>query len=199
MRKNKGKNKCSEQTRKLFIDVLFDLIIEKGYDAVTIKDITERSALNRTTFYLYFNDKEQIVRLSLRELIDRLTVNTSAVERPGDEIELLFEHVQRHTREYRVLLHLEGNTLFKRSVHEYYRHKITGSLAGLSKVIRAGGGDENLIMSCLIGAIRAAIIFWLENAEKTGAESRERVPRDVRDFILNGLSSWVGQGDDIGS
>jgi AcrR family transcriptional regulator len=37
------------------------LIAEKGYDAVTVQDITERANLGRTTFYTHYRSKEDLL------------------------------------------------------------------------------------------------------------------------------------------
>lgn len=42
------------RTRRALQDSLTSLILEKGYDAVTVEDITDRADLGRTTFYLHY-------------------------------------------------------------------------------------------------------------------------------------------------
>lgn len=49
------------RTRKLLSEALSALILEKGYDAVSIRDILQRSGVGRSTFYLHFEDKEQLM------------------------------------------------------------------------------------------------------------------------------------------
>ena len=43
------------------------LIIEKGYDAITVTEIAERADYGRSTFYLHFEDKEALIWAMLRE------------------------------------------------------------------------------------------------------------------------------------
>ena len=50
-----------QRTRKLLNDALMALIQEKGYDSVTIEDITERANLGRTTFYLHYQSKDDLL------------------------------------------------------------------------------------------------------------------------------------------
>lgn len=49
------------RTRRALQDSLTSLILEKGYDAVTVEDITDRADLGRTTFYLHYKDKEELL------------------------------------------------------------------------------------------------------------------------------------------
>jgi AcrR family transcriptional regulator len=60
------------RTRRQLQDALMALVLEKGYDAVTIEDITERADLGRTTFYLHYKDKDELLMQSLEAVYDDL-------------------------------------------------------------------------------------------------------------------------------
>lgn len=49
------------RTRRLLINALKDLIISEDVDSVTIRKIVERAEVNRSTFYLHFQDKQDII------------------------------------------------------------------------------------------------------------------------------------------
>jgi len=49
-----------QRTRALLNSALMMLVREKGYDNVTIEDITERANLGRTTFYLHYQNKDDL-------------------------------------------------------------------------------------------------------------------------------------------
>ncbi|MFK7803411.1 MAG: TetR/AcrR family transcriptional regulator [Anaerolineae bacterium] len=49
-----------QRTRALLNSALMILVREKGYDNVTIEDITERANLGRTTFYLHYQSKDDL-------------------------------------------------------------------------------------------------------------------------------------------
>ncbi|WP_054637466.1 TetR/AcrR family transcriptional regulator [Thalassobacillus sp. C254] len=52
------------RTRTLIRNTFAELIVEKGLDRVTIKDLTERADINRGTFYLHFQDKYDLLEQS---------------------------------------------------------------------------------------------------------------------------------------
>ena len=60
------------QTRKQLIETTMQLVLEKGYDAISIQDITDRADLGRGTFYIHFKDKEEIVWIVFQELFRTL-------------------------------------------------------------------------------------------------------------------------------
>ncbi|WP_437569691.1 TetR/AcrR family transcriptional regulator [Sorangium sp. So ce542] len=50
-----------QKTRKLLSDALVSLILEKGYDQVSIQDIIDRANVGRSTFYAHYENKEQLL------------------------------------------------------------------------------------------------------------------------------------------
>ncbi|MBZ0280447.1 MAG: TetR/AcrR family transcriptional regulator [Anaerolineae bacterium] len=50
-----------QRTRRLLRGALVELVKERGYDTITIQDITERANLGRTTFYLHYQSKEELL------------------------------------------------------------------------------------------------------------------------------------------
>jgi AcrR family transcriptional regulator len=65
-------------TRQALIQAAGEILLEKGYDAMTIQDITDRADVGRGTFYLHFSDKEALVWDMLREHSTALAALTDA-------------------------------------------------------------------------------------------------------------------------
>lgn len=53
-------------------NAFMSLILEIGFDAVTVKDITERANISRKTFYLHYVDKYDLLNVIVRQHIDSL-------------------------------------------------------------------------------------------------------------------------------
>jgi len=60
------------QTRQRLIQTALQLVLEKGYNAISIQDITDRADLGRGTFYIHFKDKEDVVWAAFRDLYQAL-------------------------------------------------------------------------------------------------------------------------------
>lgn len=56
-----------ERTRQLLKAACWEVLLEKGFDAMTVHDITERANVNRGTFYAHFADKYDLFDAVMRE------------------------------------------------------------------------------------------------------------------------------------
>lgn len=56
------------RTQRQLREALVSLILERGWDAVTVRDITERADVGRSTFYVHYADKEALLVSGFDEL-----------------------------------------------------------------------------------------------------------------------------------
>jgi AcrR family transcriptional regulator len=56
------------RTRNLIFSAFLELLREKGFQNLTVQDITERAGINRVTFYSHFADKYALLDFSIRAL-----------------------------------------------------------------------------------------------------------------------------------
>lgn len=116
------------RTRKLLREALIDLATEKGFDAITVNDLTARAMINRATFYRHYRDKYDLALSYATELMDELGVLTkpfnptagdSDPENPHPPLARLFEHAAEHDRLYRLLLGQRGTPIFAEQLQRY--------------------------------------------------------------------------------
>ncbi len=55
----------SERTRQALTSALIELMLEEGYQAVTVRQVATRARVGRATFYLHFSDKRELLRRTL--------------------------------------------------------------------------------------------------------------------------------------
>lgn len=171
----------ARRTRRLLKEALLALILEKGYDGVTIEDITGRADLGRTTFYLHYRDKEELLLEAIdsmaSDLIARLPppawrVSGSpaagdalepASSRVQDAILVTFLHAAENAQLYRIILRGEGATKAHERLHAIIRQK-ANELIQVS--IQAGQAHPqvppNVFASYFAGSLLATITWWLE-------------------------------------
>lgn len=107
----------TQRTRRLLRDALMTLILEKGYDAVTVEDVTNRADLGRTTFYLHYRDKEELLLESIDAIANDLKAQVDLMRSKIAEgipqprpVHLAFRHAAENATLYRIILKGEGAT-----------------------------------------------------------------------------------------
>lgn len=78
-----------KRTQKSIKNAFYELIVEKGFDHISVKDITERAMISRNTFYLHYNDKFDLLNKICDELVFKLFIGVG-------------KQLRRETRKLRV-------------------------------------------------------------------------------------------------
>lgn len=100
-----------KRTQRLLAQALIALTLEKGYDAVTIRDITERADIGYATFFRHYPDKaallNEVAEVVMSDLLAMLPPSPDAD--PATVGTLLFGYIRAHSAICRVLLGRQGS------------------------------------------------------------------------------------------
>ena len=90
----------ARRTRKLMRDALLELIEERGFDATTVEELTERAMVSRSAFYRYYQDKYDLAEQIFEEAMSTLlnAVGEMGPERPPQVWVKFFEHIAEYER-----------------------------------------------------------------------------------------------------
>ncbi len=55
----------TERTRQALLSAFVRMLLEEGYDAVSVERVAERANVGRSTFYMHYKSKEDILRQSM--------------------------------------------------------------------------------------------------------------------------------------
>src|SRR6266700_6427450 len=95
------------RTQQLLAEALIALTLEKGYETVTIRDITKRADVGYATFFRHYRDKDELLKDVLDVVLAELTARLCAPLPASDPLTtgiLLFRYIQEHEEVVRVLL-----------------------------------------------------------------------------------------------
>ena len=111
------------RTRNGLAEAFLSLVVERGYDRVTVQDILDRADVGRSTFYTHFRDKESLLLSCFDGLRDELSRELDAMTPgavppdPRRPSIVLFDHAYRHRRIYQALCGRNGGTVVQRHLH----------------------------------------------------------------------------------
>jgi len=185
------------RTKKMIRNALSALIEEKGFNNISITDITTRADLNRGTFYLHYIDKydllEQIENELLQELqhhIKNTRLADVVIIDPTDSIESVnksipfmkkvFEYVKENSVLIKAILGPNGDPKFQNKIKELIHTNV------FEKNLIKTFNKENMLvpeeyfLSYLLSAHIGVVQKWLES-------DMEKSPEDMA-LILAKLS-----------
>ena len=68
-----------KRTRKLILQAFGSLLAEKGFETISVQDVTDKAEINRATFYAHFPDKYALLDYSISQMfmqeIEKRTLN----------------------------------------------------------------------------------------------------------------------------
>ncbi len=199
------------RTRRLLREALTALILEKGYDAVTIEDITRRADLGRTTFYLHYRDKEHLFLESIEQSADELAARISRIapevlfgeagsaSGAGLPIELVFEHAAQNADLYRAMLRSEGSikaTSRLRELTARYALEFTRRWFEYRRPSLQPSIPLELMAQFFAASLLGMLIWWLEAAMPYPPQEMARYFRRLVLAGLNGVVETPIQSDD---
>lgn len=94
------------RTRQSIRMAFYELIEEKGYEAITIQDIADRAMINRNTFYLHHQNKPDLLDTCMDELLSELknvvvlcpfNMSPFQISTLETVMQTVLEHISRNT------------------------------------------------------------------------------------------------------
>ncbi|HEX6290578.1 MAG TPA: TetR/AcrR family transcriptional regulator [Herpetosiphonaceae bacterium] len=191
-----GKNLRLRRMQKLLREALIELIGERGFDALTIGELTERAMVSRAAFYRHYQDKYDLVDQIFEEAMSALRAAVGDLGRahPPEIWVTFFEHIAEYERLYRALLGKTGSPWFVR--------KMRAALADLinerGHLPHGPNAADQSVHTCsatlvpdLVSALFVeTIIWWLE-------QGRPYTPREIATrsarlaaALFNEASTW---------
>lgn len=173
------------RTKHMIQGAFTELLEEKGFDGITISNLTEKANINRGTFYLHYRDKYDLLEQSEMEIIkgieeiatELLISNLKEVlsfaddQDPSPFIIRLFEYLLEHSKFVKVILGSKGDPSFQAKLKEMMRINMLRNMGKLSIKSDMIVPAEYLIAyvcSTYLGVIQ----HWLESGMKES-------PRDI--------------------
>lgn len=185
------------RTKKMIRNALSALIEEKGFNNVSITDITTRADINRGTFYLHYTDKYDLLEQIENELMQELqhhikntrladvviidpTDSIDSINRPIPYMKKVFEYVKENSVLIKAILGPNGDPKFQHKIKELIHTNFFEK-----NLIKAFNKENMLVpeeyfLSYILSAHIGVIQKWLES-------DMEKSPEEMA-FILAKLS-----------
>lgn len=90
-------------TKELIVQTVFELLNERPFSKITVKDIVERCGINRNTFYYHFRDITDVMEFAFKREMNRVMETRLEAE---DILEGLIQIMDLLRENKRAILHI---------------------------------------------------------------------------------------------
>ncbi len=170
------------RTRGALKDALVDLIVERGWDGFSVQDLCDRADVGRSTFYLHFADKEEVLAGGFADLGRELRaqVARSGSPRPLAFSRGLLDHAQEHLRVFRALVGRRAAHLVQGKLRALVMELVREDVA-----VRLPAGSRRAAAAAFLGGALFEVLVWsLEARPPASAEEADALFHELAAPVL---------------
>ena len=182
--KTKPEDRRIQRTRQLLQSALSELILEKGYEKVTVQDVIDRANVGRSTFYAHFESLDQLLLSGFEPLREQFEDFLSGAEfdheTPWALSLTMFQQVQKQRGGYITLTHIQ------KFLYGYLLDHLKMGLPKRNKNI-----PPELLAHYVASSFIALMTWWIDNdyplpAEKMNEYFRQLVEPGTTALMMGG-------------
>lgn len=156
-----------QRTRQVIGEALISLILEKGYQKITVQNIIDRANIGRSTFYDHFQDKQDLLEKGFGHVAEELDQHMQSPHHPDDapprhlvhSIDF-FQHAYENRDVYKAMVESGGGDILMEMGRKHIENNIQAHLSVLSNQQDAADFPLSIISHYLASALMALITWW---------------------------------------
>lgn len=164
------------RTRHLLIEALIQLIIERGYEELSVQEILDRADVGRSTFYAHFRDKDDLLYATFERL--RTVLGLPAAGDPLPDLATLsltlFRHTDGQGALYRAMAGRPSGARLILFVHELLSEYVQRHLAHRGAEMPV---PVEVAAQYYVSALLGLLTWWLDAPRGYSAEEMDAMFR----------------------
>ena len=158
-------------------EALIALLNEKDFEYITVKEICQKAGVNRSTFYLHYENTRDLLEETVRYLIDRfrsyfpmeedLRVHSRFQDCTLEELNYISEdylipyltYIQENRKVFTIALAHARNFEFEAIYKKMYRHIFQPIL----ERFRFPASEQPYVMAFYLNGVTAIVAQWVQN------------------------------------
>jgi AcrR family transcriptional regulator len=148
---------------------LITLIQERPIDDVTVQDVLDRASVGRSTFYLHFRDKDDLLLSQLEMFLEMMSTALSIRKEASHRVvpvAELFAHIGNQNKLYRALADSGRLNDFFDLAQGYFARGIERRLTESKRLSKLPQRELAVRATALAGSMLSLLRWWLDRGEK---------------------------------
>ncbi len=165
---NKKVDRRIQRTRQLLQDALIALILEKGYDKITVQNIIDQANVGRSTFYAHYLDKDDLMESSVEQLRAELGQHMAEASPDGGKEAYLpslalFRHTQKQHHLYKAMIGGRGIEIVVKAIQEGITAHALAHFEGAERAGKRLAVPIEILTTHLASSLQTLLTWWLDN------------------------------------
>jgi AcrR family transcriptional regulator len=166
---------------------LMELIREKPIDAISVQEVLDRAAVGRSTFYLHFRDKNDLLLSQLEMFLETMSTMLSVRQEASDRVAPvteMFVHVGAQEQAYRGIAESGVLEDFFALAQGYFERGIERRLRDSKRTAGISNPELRVRSVALSGSLLALFRWWMEHGAK---EPPPKMDKLFHRMVWNGM------------
>jgi len=147
-----------QRTRRQLREALLTLMVERGWDAVSVRDICEKADVGRSTFYVHFADKENLLLSGFDDLHAEMDGARARGEGQFGFIEPFVVHAAENKHLLQAVHGCESAQQMQWRVRDMLRSLVDKEL----QLLEVAGTARGSAVRFIVGGITELLMAWLD-------------------------------------
>lgn len=175
------------RTHERLGSALLTLILERPIDEVTVQQVLDRASVGRSTFYLHYRDKEDLLLSQLEGFLEIMSTALSVRKENSHRVvpvAELFAHIGNQNKLYRALADSGRLHDFFDLAQGYFARGVERRLTESNRLSNLPQRELAARASALAGSMLSLLQWWLDRGEK---ESPDAMDKMFHGMVWSGL------------
>ena len=180
-------DKRVRRTHERLGSALIELIQEKPIDDVTVQEVLDRASVGRSTFYLHFRDKNDLILSELEKFLEMMSTALSIRKEESRRVvpvEELFAHIGKQKKIYRALADSGRLNDFFDLAQGYFSRGIEQRLRESKGLAKLPQRELAARAVALAGSLLSLLRWWLDRGAKEPPGDMDKLFHRI---VWNGL------------
>lgn len=163
------------RTRRALADSLIALSLERGYENLTIRIVTEHAGIGNRTFYRHFLSLDDLLKQILESAFQELKERALQAKSPKGEILAMFRYIKDHPDVLRIYVDLPWD----HPARQFIMSEAAEIMFGRYTPQNTTSVPLNVSVAQLINATNDIVAWYLEHIDEYSPEQAAAVHYDV--------------------
>jgi AcrR family transcriptional regulator len=166
------------RTRQRLGIALLELLKEKALEEVTVQEVLDKACVGRSTFYVHFRDKNDLLLSQFELFLDFMSTMLSARQEQSRRVvpvTEMFDHLAEQRKLYRALAHSGSLEEFYDLAQGYFARGIERRLRESNARPEIPPHELTARSVALAGSLLSLLRWWMDRGSKEPAAELDRM------------------------